>query len=244
VIAAIVIYIRALLSGGEDLFWPHAVLITGSVLAGIAVGAGIIFEGVEYSAKVHRVAKWLVIGGVAVESTCTVILFAIDEALATSQQAKIIALETEMAPRPWTKDQFDALQTLKGKLRGVGIAWERSCIECMQYATFIQIALHEAGAVIYEDSSFDPGPLATDTGIEIILPAPADLFSDPIVGAFKAAGLNPIVRHPAGEFSIIRTDIPVVVVGERFSRYIQFPYFPNYPSGVGTPYPVLPLRKQ
>lgn len=92
-------YISALLSGSADPFWPHFVLITGSVLAGIAVGAGIIFESAEYSLSIRRAAKWLVIGGVTVESVCTVCLFVFDEGTSRAQQSKIIALEARIALR-------------------------------------------------------------------------------------------------------------------------------------------------
>jgi hypothetical protein len=169
------------------------------------------------------------------------------ETLRASNLKLALDLESERqktAPRPWTKDQFDALQTLRGKLPDVGIAWERSCTECMIYAGFIQTALHEAGAQIHQDNTYDPGMFSSDTGIEIVLPATADLSSDPIVIAFKAAGLNPWTRHHVGEFSTIRTDIPVVVVGERFRPYVQFPFSPPCPNGGCKPYESLPLKKQ
>jgi hypothetical protein len=95
-IAGMWMYVSALLSGTAEPFWPHFVLISGSVLAGIAVGAGIIFESSEYSASVHRVAKWLVIVGVVVESLCTVCLFVFDEAISSTQQATIRDQQAEI----------------------------------------------------------------------------------------------------------------------------------------------------
>jgi hypothetical protein len=44
-------------------------------------------------------AKWLVIVGVAIESVCTVSLFAFDEGVSSAQQSKIIALESALQPR-------------------------------------------------------------------------------------------------------------------------------------------------
>jgi hypothetical protein len=98
-------YLSALLSGTADPFWPHFALLALSVLAGIAVGAGIILESPEYPASIHRKAKWLVIGGVAIESICTISLFAFDEGISGAQQAKILALERRLAPRTLSEEQ-------------------------------------------------------------------------------------------------------------------------------------------
>src|SRR4029077_19635229 len=56
--AAMLTYLSAALSVGVSPFWPHLILLSVSVLAGVAVGAGIIFEAPEYSAATHRKAKW------------------------------------------------------------------------------------------------------------------------------------------------------------------------------------------
>jgi hypothetical protein len=88
-------YVSRFWSGGFEPFWPHFVLLTLSVLASIAVGAGIIFERPKYSAAVHRVAFWLVVGGIVIEAACTIFLFVFDEGISTSQQSKIVAGEIE-----------------------------------------------------------------------------------------------------------------------------------------------------
>jgi hypothetical protein len=90
------VYKRAAFRNGGAIL-AHFVLISGSVLAGIAVGAGIIFESNEYSASAHRVEKWLVIGGVAIESICTVCLFVFDEGISRSQQTRIEAQQSKIA---------------------------------------------------------------------------------------------------------------------------------------------------
>jgi hypothetical protein len=114
--AAICTYVSGLWAGTEDPFWPHLILLSGSVLAGIAVGAGILYERPKYSEAVHGVATWLVIVGVAVESVCTISLFAIDERISGTQQSTIIALESNIAPRRLTPEQrssfADALASL------------------------------------------------------------------------------------------------------------------------------------
>jgi hypothetical protein len=83
---------NSLLAGSVDAFWPHAVLLSLSVFAGIAVGAGILLERPKYSAAVPRVATWLVIAGVAIESVCTICLFVVDEGISLRQQNEIISL--------------------------------------------------------------------------------------------------------------------------------------------------------
>ena len=78
-------------------------LLGGDVLATIAVGFGIVWESGPL--EVHHVAHRLVIWGVVAETLCSVALFTFDEGLNSAQQAKIIALETRLAPRTLTPEQ-------------------------------------------------------------------------------------------------------------------------------------------
>jgi hypothetical protein len=91
-------YVSKFLSGGFDPFWPHVSLLSVSVLASIAVGAGIIFERPKYSAAVHRAAFWLIVAGVAIEAICTIFLFVFDEGISQSQQDRIEALLDQLTP--------------------------------------------------------------------------------------------------------------------------------------------------
>jgi hypothetical protein len=72
-------YLSAVLSGTAEPFWPHLLLLSISIAAAFTVGAGILLEAPKYSAAIHRLAIWLVLGGIAVESVCTVFLFVFDE---------------------------------------------------------------------------------------------------------------------------------------------------------------------
>ena len=99
-------YFSVLLSGTENPFWPHVFLISAAVLAGIAVGTGIIFESHKYSARVNSVATILVIVGVVIESLCTVSLFVIDEAISRVQQSTI---EQLLRPRKLSQAQKDRI---------------------------------------------------------------------------------------------------------------------------------------
>src|ERR1700722_5524561 len=146
---------NGLVSGVLNPYWTHFWLLSGVFLMEVTVGVGIVLEAHWPMSFRQIVATGLVIGGIILGIMLTLGLFIFDEAISSAQQEKIIALETELAPRNWTKEQFDALQTLKGKLPGVGIVWEHYCIECFEYAGYIQEALHEAGAQIYQDLTYD-----------------------------------------------------------------------------------------
>ena len=93
-IAAILTYLRAVWDGVADPLWPHIILLGVSVIAGVVVAVGIVYEANEYRERpIHRAAKWLVIWGVAVESLCTIALFVFDERISNAQESKIINLE-------------------------------------------------------------------------------------------------------------------------------------------------------
>jgi hypothetical protein len=92
-------YLSSVLSGTAEPFWPHVSLLSFSVLASIAVGAGIIFEGPKYPPSTHWVAFMLVVVGITIEALCTIFLFVFDEEISSAQQSKIIKLETRLAPR-------------------------------------------------------------------------------------------------------------------------------------------------
>jgi len=104
--AAMLTYLSNFFSGEADPLWPHVVLLTVSVLSSFAVAGGIILESPKYSASVHRIATWLVIGGVAIEALCTIFLFVFDEGISNAQQEKIIALERRLASRGLSPDQI------------------------------------------------------------------------------------------------------------------------------------------
>jgi hypothetical protein len=122
--AAIFTYVSKFLSGDLEPFWPHVVLLSCSVLASIAVGAGIIFQRPKYSASIHRVAFWLVVSGVIIEAICTIFLFVFDEGISNAQQSRIaslnmraeelraenLKLEAQIAPRRLSPDNIAALK--------------------------------------------------------------------------------------------------------------------------------------
>jgi hypothetical protein len=206
-------------SGSFDASWPHIVLLSVAIIASIAVAIGIVMESPHWS-----IANVLVVGGVAIEAICTILLFGFDEGISQSQQAKIIAMQA----RPWTKSQFDALQAVKGKVSRVGIFPEKGCLECGLFAGDIELALHSAGVEIYRDDNLD---WMSGTGIHVWLPRdsspPSDKSSDPLIAAMSEAGLYPgFGFHNPPELSPVRTDIPVIFVGEKPPSFSGFPYSP------------------
>jgi hypothetical protein len=81
-------------SGSLDPRWPHALLLSVAIIASFAVAVGIVMESPHWS-----IANALVIGGVVLEAICTLLIFGFDEGISSAQQSKIIALESQLAPR-------------------------------------------------------------------------------------------------------------------------------------------------
>jgi hypothetical protein len=115
----------------------HALLVHGyllgfAVFSTAVVAAGIIWE--TGPLEVGEVATKLVIWGVAAEAICTVALFVFDEGISSSQQSKILALETRLAARIITNDAANRIAAKMEKFEGqeysgmvasdVGDAWE------------------------------------------------------------------------------------------------------------------------
>jgi hypothetical protein len=209
-------------------------LLFGSVVATVAVGLGIIWE--HGSPEVRAGANRFVIGGIILETFCTVVLFAYDASIIGVQNDKLIALQA----RPWTKAEYDALQKVKGKITDIGVIAEKDCIECGWYARFIERALHDAGVQLYGDDSLDLDWMRGSTGIQILLPAGTkDPSNNALVTAFKDANvLGGWGFHAAPARSAVRTDIPVIYVGERFVPFSSLPYFPEG----GSSWTILPLK--
>ena len=92
-IAEKVIDIVAFLSGNGSEYWTHRVLFGADVIATIVVGAGIILGTPRYSAKVHRIANWMVVLGIAVETLASLLLFMYDEGINHVQQNQLATVQ-------------------------------------------------------------------------------------------------------------------------------------------------------
>jgi hypothetical protein len=105
-IAAVLTYLGAVWLGEANPPWPHVVLLSFGILAAFTVGIGILLESPKYSTSLHNLATWLVLGGIAIESLCTVQLFVFDERISArqdsiiiSQQSRILALQQQTSNR-------------------------------------------------------------------------------------------------------------------------------------------------
>lgn len=116
------------------------------MLATWAVGMGIIWESNEYDASTHRVARRLVLIGIAVETLCSLALFVFDEGVSHAQQSKIIALETKIAPRNLEPSDIEdvgkALLPYTGTHFDLAVTQE---IEPMRLLDKVEDALKKAG---------------------------------------------------------------------------------------------------
>ncbi len=142
--------------------------------------------------------------------------------------------------RPWTKDQFDAIQEIKGKVTDVGILWYSDCSDCEPLAMSIEMALVSAGVQIYGSHATSEDGLA-GSGVFVRLPRGSDLSNHPLALALRKTGLFPGEAIPHSNVnSEIRTDIPVIFVCNLFSPMIAAPYQPTKV----TRWQVLPIEKQ
>jgi hypothetical protein len=131
----------AFFSGSLEPFWPHALLLTFAILASFAVATGIVLESPHWS-----IANALVIGGVAIEAVCTLLLFGFDEGISDAQQSKIIALESRLAARTLTVEQQRAITSAIDKFSGITfeISTYRHNAEAIALSKQIQSSLNDA----------------------------------------------------------------------------------------------------
>ena len=206
-------------SGSIAPFWPHSILLTAAIASSFAVAAGIVLENPKLS-----LANVLVVGGVTIEAVCTLLLFGFDEGISGRQQStieeqnsQIIALEMQIAPRRLSKDQFEAIQEIKGKVQSVSVLAQASCLECAFFSFEIVMALQEAGVSV----KWYPGRIdAGWKGIYIFLPTFPPKPDEPLFEAFTKAfvPLSGGVISVGSSFSMgpIPLDIPLIAVGEKF----------------------------
>lgn len=157
-------YMSRFLSGDLEPFWPHVTLLSLAVLASIAVGGGIIFERPKYPPSVHRVAFWLVVGGIAIEAVCTIFLFVFDEGISNAQQSKIVALDRQLLqirfPRSLDTEKFKSgIAEIPSQV--FEVFYDRGAADGQNLAFQIFVALHIAG---WKTDQKLPAPLTPQVG--------------------------------------------------------------------------------
>jgi hypothetical protein len=207
--------IGAFFSGGIDPYWPHCILIGVTLLGSAAVTWGLIRE----SERFWTLTNLLIVGGVIIEAICTILLFGFDEGISNAQQSKIIGLETRIAPRVLTEDQYAAIQALRGKVDTVFVLSSPDS-EPATFSAQLQQALVDAGVNV------KPVPATAGSrfvGTSICSPDKEDAHKSPLWIAFSAIGLQPNICKPEdfGLPSLPPNGAPLVVIGERP------PFFPN-----------------
>jgi hypothetical protein len=135
----------------------------------------------------------------------------------------------KLAPRAITKQQWDALQELKGEVSEVNITYEWGNLEAGQFVGQIQAALKNAGVKAIQTPA-EPNFHWSGNMFAIHTKSDTPEHDDPIVAAFTKAGLG----GQAGEaifalFPMSHTlqhiDVPIIAIGERPLEYITKPYF-------------------
>jgi hypothetical protein len=141
------------------------------------------------------------------------------EAVERAAQADLARakLEAKFAYRHLTKDQYEALQTLKGAAPTVCITTVDN-LEAKQFGQEIAHALRSVGidVIIGMPRIGNAWP-----GIHVAMPPPlrADLRDEPFVKAFRLAGLSVGCSERPGRSSLNLVDLPpgtpVIMVGEK-----------------------------
>jgi hypothetical protein len=220
-IDAIQRFASAFVAGELDPDRTHWILLAGAIAAEFAVAAGIVLESPKEKGWREWLGLVLVFGGVVVSAVFTISLFMFDEGISRGQKDKIITLETRLAPRVLTKEQVDAILTLRGNVRAVSVLSSPD-IEPTMFSAQLQEILFEAGVA----PNPIPAPPGTRwVGMWICLPNNETTKENPLWKVFFAIGLNPTscslddptLSIPRG----VPRDIPLVIVGERL------PFFPN-----------------
>lgn len=214
-------YFSTVWAGTENPVWPHLLLVPLSAIAGIAVGVGIVFERPKYSEKIHRLAFWLIVLGIAAESVCTISLFVVDERISGAQKDKIIALDEEISPRKLTAGQIAALESLKGKYHRVNLSTETEW-EPWSLAIQVSQALEKAGI----RASITERPAGIHWTANFLYDEYA--FSNPFGAPTRGGELGKVLKEsgllengwvidrlPDDLVGKLSKDDPVIIVGEK-----------------------------
>jgi hypothetical protein len=214
-IMAIPLVWNEVLSGTSDELVTHKVLIWTSLVGEVLVSIGILLE-IERPLNLKKILSFAaVIIGVVISAAGTLLLLNFDEAISGAQQSKIIALETRIAPRVVEKEQYDAIQTLRGKVRAVSV-FSSPDVEPAMFGSQLDAALDDAGVAINPISNTSETRMV---GMQICLPdnetkeSPLwQVFSsilemDPKPCSFSDTTLS----IPKG----VPKDVPLIIVGER-----------------------------
>ena len=213
------------------LFWfPHEPTERlGSIIANLLIGIGLAIEYVV-------ILRAVVAGGEAKRDSDEKVANAEARSAEANQKAAAanektaelqIALEKERQKRlarALTKDQFDILQTLRGKVSKVYVTCDRDP-EALYFSGQITTALKHAGIelVMRPSRTGDVG-----TGVLIMLGSawPGKATEHPLVDAFLKAGLLRGGGIFEGGAPTLPPDGPLLLIGQKMVE-LENPHFPS-----------------
>jgi hypothetical protein len=148
------------------------------------------------------------------------------EANQKAEEARLarVKLEAQLLPRSLTKDQYEALLTLKGLDASI-VVTSALDVESSRFAAQIAATLMDAGIDV---KVFPPRVGIVWSGIYIVLPKPvADYTRQPLVLAFQKAeisvGCGDRSQHPMNDVPLNDT---VILVGEKKGLSPSWPAYP------------------
>jgi hypothetical protein len=152
------------------------------------------------------------------------------EKQATNLRIELEKERTSTSARSLTKEQFDAIQEIKGNVTDVGIIVQDKCLECRSYAIQIELALNEAGVTLHGEDVW----LGENwEGVKVYIPTPQNapnageiLLNHPLE---KALTNGAIPHHVSNLLNCAecRKDIPVIEIGDIQRELLTMPYAPK-----------------
>jgi len=133
-----------------------------------------------------------------------------------------LKLRDRVAPRVLSKEQYDAIQTLRGKVSAVSVI-EETNNETAIFAMQLLSAFDNAGIKV---KIFPSRPGAVWTGILLVLPETVtDRTNHPLVKTFREIGLYGGDGSLAGYMDPdIPKDVPLILIGEKYVMFDKLPY--------------------
>lgn len=132
---------------------------------------------------------------------------------AAAANLELAKLQVQLSPRALTKEQYDELQALKGRISAVNIT-STSNFEATRFAAQIAQTLVDAGI----DVRICAQRIAMVwTEIYVVIPKPIlDFSKDPLYVAFKNAGLSVGCGDRSHvPMADLPEDVPVIMIGEK-----------------------------
>jgi hypothetical protein len=197
------------------------------IVSATAVTAGVYWEKEEFPPFIRHFGWNVLVWSLGAEIVLTIAVFVIDGTISIRQQSKIIALEIDAAPRSITKEQYETIMTLKGKVPAINVMAPPTG-EPALFAMLIEQVFWRAD--IKYDIYFPPNGYQSggnslclpkvDGGASIEAPLFKVFFAAKMVIAGCAIEYLPFVNLDKSK--------PLLVIGERIEfRWTSPPYLPE-----------------